>query len=154
MKLADYLRDDLVAVGVQAADSTGLIVWLADFFHEQMPQVDRGILVKAFQERERRRQAGLECGLAVPHALLAGIEQPLCAVVRLARPIEMGTLDGSPVRLVFAVVGPAEKPAEHVRLLARLARLCCREQFLERALAAGDARQLLAVIQEEDERHV
>jgi len=154
MKLSDYLRADLVAVGVQVSDSTGLIEWLADFFHENLPQLDRQSLYQAFHERDQKRQAGLECGLAVPHAMLPGIERPVCAVVRLAEPIPMGTIDGSLVRLVFAVVSPADQPAAHVRLLARLARLCCRPHFLEQSTAAADAAALLEVVRREDERHV
>ena len=76
----------------------------------------------ALRERESTLSTAWGGGVAVPHARLAGLTRSYVVFARLASPIEFGAPDGCPVDLLVVVLSPMEEPAEHVRLLARLAR--------------------------------
>jgi PTS system nitrogen regulatory IIA component len=83
--------------------------------------------------RERLSSTGVGHGVAVPHARLRGIDRMHGVFVRLEAPIDFGAVDEQPVDLIFALLAPADHPAEHLRALARVSR----------ALRQADLRQQL-----------
>jgi PTS system nitrogen regulatory IIA component len=83
--------------------------------------------------RERLGSTGVGHGVAVPHARLKGLERMHGVFVRLESPIDFGAVDEQPVDLIFALLAPADHPAEHLRALARVSR----------ALRQADLRQQL-----------
>jgi PTS system nitrogen regulatory IIA component len=85
------------------------------------------------QARERLSSTGVGHGVAVPHARLRGLERMHGVFVRLETPIDFGAVDEQPVDLIFALLAPADHPAEHLRALARVSR----------ALRQADLRQQL-----------
>jgi PTS system nitrogen regulatory IIA component len=83
--------------------------------------------------RERLSSTGVGYGVAVPHARLRGLDRMHGVFVRLETPIDFGAVDEQPVDLIFALLAPADHPAEHLRALARVSR----------ALRQADLRQQL-----------
>lgn len=154
MRLSPYLKPELVVADLAATTNVEAIEALVDRTLEVLPQLDRATLRGALLDREQQVSTGLESGVAVPHATVAGLAETTLAAVRLAQPVDFGTLDGSPVRIVFMMLSPPDAIATHIRLLARLARLCSSDAFLTAILEAPDAQALLEVILQEDARHV
>lgn len=154
MRLSPYLQPELVVADLPATSNVEAIEGLVKLTLQVLPQLDRAALLGALLDREQQVSTGLESGVAVPHATLDGLAETTLAVARLAQPVDFGTLDGSPVRIVFMMLSPPDGIATHIRLLARLARLCSNDAFLTAILEAPDARALLEVIQQEDARHV
>jgi PTS system nitrogen regulatory IIA component len=154
MRLTPFLRRELVVAGLQAGDNVEVIEGLVDLVCAVEPSLERVGLLAALLEREQQVSTGLESGVAVPHATVAGIDGTLLAVARLAKPVDFATLDGSLVRFVFLMISPPSGLAVHIRLLARIARLCALPAFLEAMDAAQDDAGLFQVIEHEDDQHV
>lgn len=154
MRLSLYLQPELVVADLSASTNIEVVEGLVERVLQVLPQLDRAALLGALLDREQQVSTGLESGVAVPHATLEGLAKTTLAVARLARPVDFGTLDGSPVRIVFMMLSPPDAIATHIRLLARLARLCSSDAFLTAILEAPDAQALLEVILQEDARHV
>jgi PTS system nitrogen regulatory IIA component len=154
MRLTDYLDPALVACDMQAADSRDLLSQISARVCRRHPELDKKVLLGKLHEREEKSSSGLESGVAVPHAMVPGVQKAICAVDRLAEPVDLKTLDGSPVRIVFTLLSAPEAVATHIRILARIARLCSVSEFIEKMNRARDAASLYTVIQEEDARHV
>jgi PTS system nitrogen regulatory IIA component len=105
--------------------------------------------------RELLGSTGVGHGVAVPHARLKGLERMRGVFVRLETPVDFGAVDEQPVDLIFALLAPADHPAEHLRALARVTRALrqadLREQLRQahssdavRALLVRDARPTAA----------
>jgi PTS system nitrogen regulatory IIA component len=73
--------------------------------------------------REQAGSTGVGEGVAVPHAKLAGLDRMRAVFLRLESPIEFDAIDGAPVDLIFALFAPADAESEHLRALARVARM-------------------------------
>ena len=69
----------------------------------------RGV-VEALQERESLGPTGVGHGVALPHARLDGLDRVLGVFLKLDRPLDYGSVDKSPVDLVFALFAPREMP--------------------------------------------
>lgn len=98
-------------------------------------------------EREALQSTALGAGIAFPHARTSQAESIRFAAARLAPPLDFDAADGIPVDLVFVILGPLEAPGDHVRLLARLARLAQKRETaadLRGARSEKEFREILA----------
>ena len=101
-------------------------------------------------ERENVMSTGIGHGIAIPHARLAAASQLKLALVRYPSGIEFEALDGKPVYAAFGVVGPPEGTGQHVKLLARIARLVKETGALDEVLGAPDVSSVLAILARRD----
>ena len=101
----------------------------------------------ALRERESTLSTAWGGGVAVPHARVAGLSRSYIAFARLLSPIEFGAPDGCPVDLLLVVLSPLEQPAEHVRLLARLARRLREPSIVARLRSAADETEVRRLLE-------
>jgi mannitol/fructose-specific phosphotransferase system IIA component (Ntr-type) len=95
---------------------------------------------------------GVGKGLALPHARSGGVTTTVAAFATTGGPVEYGSFDEQPVRLVLLLVGPDGERGTHVRLLSRVSRLMSDEAFRARLLAAGSEAEVLAAFSEAEDR--
>ncbi len=103
-------------------------------------------ILRALLEREATASTGVGGGVAVPHAMLAAVDRQIAALVVLSRPFPFDSIDGEPVAIVFALVGPPGAAAQHLKALARIARLLRDESFrkrLRRSASSSAAYELI-----------
>ncbi|TAU35266.1 PTS sugar transporter subunit IIA [Rhizobium leguminosarum] len=89
----------------------------------QRGEIDDQAVLRGLWERESGGATGIGHGIAVPHALLESISDPVASFTRLAAPIDFGSADGDPVDLVFTLLWPRSAAAAFLPALARLCRL-------------------------------
>ena len=88
-------------------------------------------LIDAFRKRENLDSTGFGGGIAMPHARIRGLSDPVFAVVRFAWPVEWEAIDGRPVDLAVVAITPAEpENNSHLPTLALLARKLMNEEFV------------------------
>jgi nitrogen PTS system EIIA component len=101
-------RQLLGEIGIKAAAITGL--------------PDREI-ADALLQRERLGSTGIGSGIAIPHAKFAKLAELRGFFFQLERPIDFDALDGQPVDLIFVLLAPEDAGADHLKALARVARV-------------------------------
>jgi mannitol/fructose-specific phosphotransferase system IIA component (Ntr-type) len=104
-------------------------------------------VVAAVEAREADVSTAMGGGLAVPHG-----RTDLVSDVRLAAGIanvpDYSGPDGAPVRVVFLVLTPLACTGQHVKVLARIARLMHNPVSRAALLAAGSADDFVAVVRQ------
>jgi len=96
--------------------------------------------------RGEPRSTGIGDGVAIPHAKLAKLDSIFGLVARLDRPIDFEALDGQPVDLMFVLLAPEEAGADHLKALARIARVVREPGMSDRIRATRDAEALYALL--------
>jgi PTS system nitrogen regulatory IIA component len=96
--------------------------------------------------RERLGSTGVGHGVAVPHARLKGLERMHGVFVRLEAPVDFGAVDEQPVDLIFALLAPADHPAEHLRALAKVSRALRQADLREHLRQAHSADAVRALL--------
>ena len=74
-------------------------------------------------QREKLGSTGVGNGIAIPHGKLPKLDKLFGLFARLDRPVDFEALDGQPVDLVFLLLAPEGAGADHLKALARVARL-------------------------------
>ena len=108
-------------------------------------QSDRAIL-EILLQRERLGSTGVGNGVAIPHGKLPKLNKVLGLFARLERPVDFDALDGQPVDLVFLLLAPEGAGADHLKALARVARLLRDPEVARKLRESRDAEALYAVL--------
>jgi mannitol/fructose-specific phosphotransferase system IIA component (Ntr-type) len=109
---------------------------------DQRDEVEQALLA-----RERQASTALGHAVAVPHAYLDAIAEPVILLMRLARPVNLGAPDGVSTRFVFVLLGPPDHAAEHLDALAAIARLMSDSEFQYDAGRAAGRHDLLSAVE-------
>ena len=108
-------------------------------------QSDRAIL-EILLQRERLGSTGVGNGVAIPHGKLAKLSGVFGLFARLDRSIDFEALDGQPVDLVFLLLAPEGAGADHLKALARVARLLRDPEVARTLRQSRDAETIYAVL--------
>lgn len=122
MRLAHLIDEQSVLTGLKAASRKQVFQELAERSGGAVGVAPRLILERLL-ERERLGSTGIGAGIAIPHARVPGLERLFGMFARLARPIRYDALDGLDVDLVFLLLAPEAAGADHLKALARVARV-------------------------------
>ena len=108
-------------------------------------QSDRAILENLLQ-REKLGSTGVGNGVAIPHGKLPKLEKLFGLFARLERPIDFEAMDGQPVDLAFLLLAPEGAGADHLKALARIARLLRDQDVAKKLRASRDAQAIYSVL--------
>lgn len=130
-----------------------LIGKLVDMVMESVPSLDKEAAVANLLEKEGVFSTGVGGGIAIPHAVVPTIDRTYLVVAQLKYGLDYKSVDNAPVHIVFMLLSPEGKTHEHIKLLARIARLCFHREFVDQMKAAGCGRELYKMIVGEDGKH-
>ncbi|HEV3247725.1 MAG TPA: PTS IIA-like nitrogen regulatory protein PtsN [Beijerinckiaceae bacterium] len=100
----------------------------------------------AVLQRERLGSTGIGSGIAIPHCKLQKVTKLHGVFARLEKPIDFDALDGEPVDLIFLLVAPEAAGADHLKALARMARLLRDPAITAKLRAMRDADGIFALL--------
>lgn len=138
MPLADILAPNAVFPMFRASSKKQLLQELAQRAGTLLSRDHREIF-DTLLHRERLGSTGVGGGIAIPHGKLPDMTQLFGMFARLEKPIDFDALDGEPVDLVFLLLAPEAAGADHLKALARVARLMRDPNMVEKLRATHDA---------------
>ncbi len=97
-------------------------------------------------QREKLGSTAVGNGIAIPHGKMPGLTRLFGLFARLDRPVDFEALDNQPVDLVFLLLAPEGAGADHLKALARIARLLRDPSIAHKLRGARDAESLYAVL--------
>ena len=151
MKIAEFLREDLILPDLTATDKPGVLRELCVALG-RVHGLDPGRLTEVLLEREKLGSTGVGEGVAIPHGKLPGLNGVIGAFGRHVAGVDFDSLDGSPTHLFFLLVAPEDSVGQHLKALARVSRLLKDRAFREKLIGAADRAELFRLIREEDEK--
>ncbi len=142
------LNEGSYILDLEAHDIESVLRGTLDFVAARglLPAEHRAEVEAALLARERHLSTAIGNSVAVPHAYLDRLTEPLIVFVRLARPINLGAPDGIPTQFFFLLLGPKGATAEHLDMLANVARLMSDDEFRYDARAAKTEQELIAAL--------
>src|SRR5688572_21109290 len=122
MPLTDLVAPNAVIPALKVNSKKQAIQELAAKAAKLTGQNERAIFETLLQ-REKLGSTGIGDGIAIPHGKLPKLEKLFGMFARLDRPVDFDALDGQPVDLIFLLLAPEAAGADHLKALARVARL-------------------------------
>lgn len=144
MSLASYLTPDRVKilVGRTKAEVLDELIALAG---KCFPAIDGDVLGPAIAHRESLMTTGIGQGLAVPHARLDGVTEPM-VVVGISKGGVAGydSLDGGGIHIVLLIVAGKGQHEPYLRLLASAVNVLKDPAVRQEIIDCPDAEQACA----------
>ena len=145
MEIADLLTPNSIIPSLRVTSKKQALQELARFAAELTGLHERKIF-EVLLERERLGTTGVGAGVAIPHGKLPKLGRLFGLFARLERAIDFEALDGQPVDLVFLLLAPEGAGADHLKALARVARLLRDPEIARKLRESRDADALFAVL--------
>ena len=140
MFLYDVVPPEMIIVGLNAENKSGILDELTEHFCRINKSSSKNEILSAIREREAKMSTGILKGVAIPHALTNAVKEMHGIIGISKKGISYGSLDGEPVYLVFMILSPRECSEKYLGLLTRLATLLQKPSFYEelRVLDSSD----------------
>jgi PTS system nitrogen regulatory IIA component len=145
MDLSDLLSVEGVVPVLKVASKKQAIQELSERAAALTGLTEREIFDTLLQ-RERLGSTGVGHGVAIPHGKLVRLDRLFGLFARLDQPINFEALDEEPVDLVFVLLAPESAGADHLKALARIARVLRDPATAAKLRATTDASALFALL--------
>src|SRR5215470_11800455 len=122
MLLTDLVAPNAIIPALKVNGKKQVLTELSAKAAELSGQNERAIL-EILQQREKLGSTGVGNGIAIPHGKLPKLGKLFGLFARLERAVDFEALDGLGVDLVFLLLAPEGAGADHLKALARVARL-------------------------------
>lgn len=145
MELADILTEESVIACTGIKTKQDVLERLA----QQAARVTGAsapAILAALVDREALGSTGLGNGIAIPHGKMAGLAGVTAVFARLDQPVDFDSVDDQPVDLIMMLLAPVGAGAEHLKALARVARMLRTETVLESLRRAKTEADLYAIL--------
>ena len=153
MRIAEFLREDLVFPDLAASDKAGVLGELSAGLAKAYPALAAARLTETLLEREKLGSTGIGEGVAIPHGKLPGIPGLIAAFARSNKGVDFASIDGKPTYLFFVLFAPENSAGLHLKALARISRLFKQPQFRQSIQSADGAAAIFRLISEEDAKY-
>ena len=145
MRLTDLVAANAIIPALKVNSKKQAIQELAAKAAQLTGQGERAIF-DVLMQREKLGSTGVGNGIAIPHGKLSNLNKLFGLFARLDRPVEFETLDGLPVDLIFVLLAPETAGADHLKALARVARLLRDPDVAMKLRESRDAEAIYAVL--------
>ena len=147
MDLSDLVTPDAILPSLKANSKKQALQAIAEKA-AAMTGVEERDIFETLVKREKLGSTGVGGGIAIPHGKLAKLDRIFGLFARLAKPIDFEALDERPVDLIFLLLAPENAGADHLKALARIARLFREPGVAAKLRGSTDISALFAVLTE------
>ncbi|OZB49431.1 MAG: PTS fructose transporter subunit IIA [Cellulomonas sp. 14-74-6] len=142
------ITPELVAVDVVAADRDDVVRQLIAKLVAAGRVTDAEGFAADVKAREAQMATGMPGGIGLPHARSQYVTVPSLALGKVPGGVDFGAPDG-PATLVFLIAAPASGDADHLKILAALARRLVHPEFRQSLTDAPDADTVAQIVTRE-----
>lgn len=147
MPLLDFLDPQAVLPALRVSGKKQALQEIASHA-AKLVGLSESAIYEALLQRERLGSTGIGEGIAIPHGKISGLDRIFGLVARLEKPVDFEALDGQQVDILFLLLAPEGAGADHLKALARVARVLREPGLVERIRATRDATALYAIMTE------
>lgn len=145
--LAGLLKRGAWIPHLKARTAKGAIEELTASLGSQLGKLEERAC-RAVLDREATATTGLGDQVAVPHAVIQGLQRPALALGFAPAGIDFNAPDERPARIVFLLLMPPRAHDQEVRILAQIARAVIEAPMRARLLEAASLDEVLARLSE------
>jgi PTS system nitrogen regulatory IIA component len=145
MDLSDLLKPEAILPSLHVQSKKQLLQEVSTVAARLTGLSEREIFDTLLQ-RERLGSTGVGQGVAIPHGKSAALTNLVGVFARLARPVEFEAVDDQPVDLVFVLLAPEGAGADHLKALARIARILREPVMADKLRGAENADAIYAIL--------
>jgi len=152
MKVHEYLKENHIFLDFEPGDKRQILEQFVSAMKKKgLISREKNILDELLK-RESLGSTGLENGIAVPHALIKKIEEPIVALALIKKGIDFEAADQMPTYIVILLLGEKDNPGFQLKLLAHICRMVKETDFVKKVKKAETSRDIWTILMKEEEK--
>ncbi|MBR1952997.1 MAG: PTS sugar transporter subunit IIA [Lentisphaeria bacterium] len=144
----NFLQPNNVLCGLTDTDGKVVLGKLISLLKRHFPALDEEFTGKEIANREALFPTMIAPGLALPHARIPGLTEPLTAIACIPEGCDFGA--SSKAKVMILLLTPVDNPNLHIQLLSALAQAFKDETVTEKASKCANAQDLIAIFSADD----
>ncbi|MDH5720836.1 MAG: PTS sugar transporter subunit IIA [Spirochaetia bacterium] len=108
--------------------------------------------LKQVKEREKSMTTGIGEGIAIPHASLHFLQEPVGSMVILPEGLDFDSIDQKKAQFILLILLPKKDFTSHIRTLASASRFLHNKTVREILIAENDSEKIYQVVSEYDKK--
>jgi PTS system fructose-specific IIC component len=152
VRITELLTKDTITLDLKSTSKADVIPELVDVLDKAGKLIDKEEYKRAIFAREQQSTTGIGDGIAIPHAKTNAVKYPAIVFGRSKSGVEYEALDGQPSFLFFMIAATEGANNTHLEALSKLSTILMKQEAREQLLSAVTADEILAIIDQYDER--
>lgn len=146
MRITDLLAKESIELRGTPKTKAETIGAMADLMEKSGKISDKKGYIAGLLRREEESTTAVGEGIAIPHYKGAAVKKPGLAAMVVKDGTDFDSIDGEPVKLIFAIAAPDTKENVHLDVLSKLSVLLMDEEFSKNLINAKSVDEFIAVI--------
>lgn len=121
--VSDLLKQKYIEINLENKDKEKILAEMVGLIGKSGKLKNKKALLTALLEREKLGSTGIGNGVAIPHAKIDGIKEPILAFGRSTEGVDFNSLDGALTYIFFVLISPKEEVGQHLKILARISHI-------------------------------
>lgn len=154
MKIMDFLSEEAITTDLKNVNKTEAIKELVDLLivSGDIDKKDKNRVVELLLAREALGSTAIGHNVGIPHAKVDCIKSLIGAFGLSRKGVDFDSLDGEPVYIFFLLLAPQDSAGPHLKALARISRLIKDKYFRDTLKAAREKKDVIRIIETEDDK--
>ena len=152
MKLTDFVVTEAILPDLSVDTKEGairaMVAGLKDSGSIKADEEDS--IVAAILKREELGSTGIGNGVAVPHTKHPSVDRLIASVALSREGVDIASLDGEMVHILFLLVSPPDRPGDHLRGLENISRHLKNQNFCRFLTPASSVQEVVDLLNEAD----
>jgi len=143
MELFKVLKKQSCNLNFSGKDKEECLHNISKLMAKSVTDIDQQKIFDALMAREKTGSTGFENGVAIPHAKIPGLTEFSVAIIISKKGIDFQSVDKKKSTLFFVIIGPDDKPREHLQILAQISRFSRNRNAQKELMGAKDEEALI-----------
>jgi len=152
----EFLADGAISVDLKSVNKSDALKEMVDLLINagELEKKDKSKVVELLLAREALGSTAIGHNVGIPHAKTDCIKNLVGAFGLSKKGVDFDSLDGEPVYIFFLLLAPQDSAGPHLKALARISRLIKDKYFRETLRQAKDKKDVVRIIETEDEKKI
>ncbi|MDX2127492.1 MAG: PTS sugar transporter subunit IIA [Chloroherpetonaceae bacterium] len=150
MRLTDFITPEFISLGLDVRSKNDLLEKMLTLISSNQSVTDKTKLRFDVLKREKDAPTGIGNGVALPHAKTKAVTAPVVALSILSKPIDYGSSDNEPVKIVFLLAVPENLAILHLKFLSQIAKTVQQPEMRLRLSSAQSIEDILFILTEKE----
>ena len=146
MRITDLLSKESIRLDGVSSTKKETIRAMADLMEKSGKISDKNAYVEGLIKREEESTTAVGEGIAIPHYKGSAVTKPGLAAMVIKNGTDFDSIDGEPVKLIFAIAAPDTKENVHLDVLSKLSVLLMDEDFSQKLINAKSVEEFISII--------
>jgi mannitol/fructose-specific phosphotransferase system IIA component (Ntr-type) len=151
MNVHEYLKEDHIFLDLEPGDKKNVLEKFVSALKKKGLISREKIILEELLKRENLGSTGLEKGIAVPHALIKKLKEPIVALALIKDGIDFKAVDQMPTYIILLLLGDKDNPGFQLKLLGHICRMVKETNFVEKVKKAESSQDIWSILREEEQ---